>query len=206
MTDWVSKRRACELLGMTDGAIRSKISRKWQRGVHYAVIDGGTWVNIREVQQFIAEEALLERDDEVARLVRNPIVPDSNPFEEWSETAADLHFPNNSRLLMSETMNVYLMGIPAARSLKIGIAKDPYNRHSTIQTASPSAVLLLSCFMGGEEEESMLHSKFARYWIRGEWFKWHKEIIEEFDRRAAADHEHWDATAADELAKMSRAK
>lgn len=33
VTDWVSKRRACELLGMTDGAIRSKIARKWQHWV-----------------------------------------------------------------------------------------------------------------------------------------------------------------------------
>jgi hypothetical protein len=57
VTDWVTKRRAMEILGMTDGSIRSKVARKWQRGVHYAIIDGSTWVNLEEVQQWITREA-----------------------------------------------------------------------------------------------------------------------------------------------------
>jgi hypothetical protein len=57
MISWVTKRAAMQALGMTDGAIRSKISRKWQRGVHYAIIDGSTWINLEEVQLWITQQA-----------------------------------------------------------------------------------------------------------------------------------------------------
>jgi hypothetical protein len=46
-----------QALGMTEGSIRSKIARKWQRGVHYAIIDGSTWINLEEVQAWITREA-----------------------------------------------------------------------------------------------------------------------------------------------------
>ena len=61
---WVTKRRACELLGLTDGAIRSKMARKWTKGVHYAIIDGRTWVNIAEVEGWITQEACAQGPDE----------------------------------------------------------------------------------------------------------------------------------------------
>ncbi len=48
--EWVTKARARELLGLTDGQIRSKIARRWTRGQHFAIIDGSTSVNMREEQ------------------------------------------------------------------------------------------------------------------------------------------------------------
>ncbi len=54
---WVTKKKAAELLGMSDGSIRSKIARKWTRGVHYAIIDGSTWINLEEVEAWIIREA-----------------------------------------------------------------------------------------------------------------------------------------------------
>ena len=54
---WVTKKKAAEKLGLTEGQIRSKIARKWKRGIHYAIIDGGTWINIGEVQKWITREA-----------------------------------------------------------------------------------------------------------------------------------------------------
>lgn len=61
---WVSKARACELLGLSDGKVRSKIARKWTQGIHYAIIDGGTWINLREVQAWITREASGQCEDE----------------------------------------------------------------------------------------------------------------------------------------------
>lgn len=55
--EWVLKSRAIELLGFSEGQIRSKIARKWTRGRHFAIIDGQTWVNLREVQEWITHEA-----------------------------------------------------------------------------------------------------------------------------------------------------
>lgn len=51
---WVSKKKAADLLGITDGQIRSKIQRNvWLKDSHYRVIDRATWINIEEVQKWI---------------------------------------------------------------------------------------------------------------------------------------------------------
>ena len=56
---WVSKKKAADLLGITDGQIRSKIQRNiWLKDSHYRVIDRSTWINIEEVQKWICPETL----------------------------------------------------------------------------------------------------------------------------------------------------
>ena len=57
---WVSKKKAADLLGITDGQIRSKIQRNiWLKDSHYRVIDRATWINIEEVQKWICPETYI---------------------------------------------------------------------------------------------------------------------------------------------------
>ena len=59
---WVTKRKAQEELGLTDGSMRHKIAKVWQRGKHFAIVDGRTWVNLEEVQAWITREASDQRE------------------------------------------------------------------------------------------------------------------------------------------------
>lgn len=60
----VTKARACELLGLTDGQIRSKIQRCWTRGFHYGIIDQRTWVHLGRVEEWLIREGFDRTTDE----------------------------------------------------------------------------------------------------------------------------------------------
>jgi len=58
--------------------------------------------------------------------------------------------------------------------IKIGVAADPYERLSSLQTASPEKLILLGCVRGSE---TGMHQKFRKHRISGEWFKPHKDVL-----------------------------
>jgi hypothetical protein len=98
----------------------------------------------------------------------------------------DLLWPQNQPNLMVESAGVYLVGAVEAKAVKIGYSARPLVRLSQIQTGSPFVVELLSVIDGDVGTEAVAHSKFRKYRMRGEWFKWSPEIIEWFDEKASS--------------------
>ncbi len=63
--------------------------------------------------------------------------------------------------------------------IKIGYTKrNIRKRISALQTASPAPLTLLAGMPGGLDKEKILHAKFKKYRVHGEWFKVVPEIIE----------------------------
>ena len=67
--------------------------------------------------------------------------------------------------------------------LKIGYSINPLSRLSSIQTACPFELELLAHFPGTLQDEIAIMSLFARYHIRGEWFRCHPKILDYVDSR-----------------------
>ena len=69
---------------------------------------------------------------------------------------------------------IYL--IKSGRYTKIGTTKKLGKRLGTLQTGNPKRLLVLAVGNGGEVEERLLHTRFERLRIGGEWFNlswWH---------------------------------
>lgn len=75
---------------------------------------------------------------------------------------------------------IYFIQNAITKEVKIGYSKNPEKRLSHLQTASPHKLTLLGAIPGEPEDEAALHTKYASYAIRGEWFK--REIIEELGK------------------------
>ena len=61
--------------------------------------------------------------------------------------------------------------------VKIGYcSKNPTNRLSCLQVGNPAALELRAVMGGHLGTEAMLHERFKRYHIRGEWFRLSDEI------------------------------
>ena len=54
---WITLEKAQGAFGWTEGQIRSKIARRWQRGCQWAIIDGRRMIDWREVDEWITREA-----------------------------------------------------------------------------------------------------------------------------------------------------
>lgn len=54
--------------------------------------------------------------------------------------------------------------------VKIGVAKDPFDRMATLQTGNPTELHLRHVVPGQRDLESKLHFRFREARIRGEWF------------------------------------
>lgn len=72
----------------------------------------------------------------------------------------------------SEADGVYIIGNVNQGVCKIGYSKKPYKRLKMIQTGCPYPVYVLRYYSGiGRKEEHLLHRKYQRYKIHGEWFE-----------------------------------
>jgi hypothetical protein len=60
--------------------------------------------------------------------------------------------------------------------IKIGISTDLKSRLATLQTACHEPLSVLGTMKGSYRFEAMLHQKFLKYRIRGEWFQPSEEI------------------------------
>jgi len=76
-------------------------------------------------------------------------------------------------------MKVYLLQHGARGPIKIGRAANPEKRVASLQTACPYEMRLLVVVDNATKAvERGLHHKFAKYWIRGEWFRPSREILD----------------------------
>lgn len=73
---------------------------------------------------------------------------------------------------------VYFMIAMDSGHVKIGLARDPWKRLSTIQTGCPEEVRMAGFLLppNPDELERRLHERFAETRRRGEWFEWSDEM------------------------------
>jgi hypothetical protein len=68
------------------------------------------------------------------------------------------------------TSFVYMIGEEGSTIVKIGKANNPAERLSSLQTGNPTPLTVMSAHEGDHQLESHLHTVFADYRVRGEWF------------------------------------
>lgn len=76
---------------------------------------------------------------------------------------------------------VYCIGNLEHSVCKIGYSQNVNKRLTELQTGCPFKLSILSVKEGGYAEEQVLHGKFRRYSLHGEWFKTHKDILDYFN-------------------------
>jgi hypothetical protein len=71
---------------------------------------------------------------------------------------------------------VYFIGAENG-PVKIGVARVPYERLFTLQTAHHEELFIYAITPGGKWEEQKLHRDFAEYRLRGEWFERSRALL-----------------------------
>lgn len=66
---------------------------------------------------------------------------------------------------------IYFIEDVANGHVKIGYAKNPWSRLATFRVSSASQLDLVAVAPGDRQEEVIMHTRFASYRIRGEWFR-----------------------------------
>lgn len=61
--------------------------------------------------------------------------------------------------------------------VKIGRSADPARRLRFLQCGAPDVLSLIRVVDGDIETEKWLHERFAEHHIRGEWFKFHEDML-----------------------------
>jgi len=77
---------------------------------------------------------------------------------------------------------IYFIEAFGLDKIKIGFSRDPQKRLKELQTGSPVKLRLLVSMNGSQQQESMLHEKFAKLSIDGEWFHATKELRDYIDK------------------------
>lgn len=73
---------------------------------------------------------------------------------------------------------IYFLRAGTSGPIKIGTSVNVDSRIATLQTGCPDELRLIARIRGGSGVERMLHQKFDRDRIRGEWFKPSSELVE----------------------------
>lgn len=82
--------------------------------------------------------------------------------------------------------SVYFIECGTTRRIKIGTAVDVARRFAVIQAMCPTKLTLRATIRGGVDVEGRLHSRFAEYRIRGEWFRPGPRLIAFLESETAA--------------------
>ena len=75
-------------------------------------------------------------------------------------------------------MSVYFIRAGAFGDVKIGHAKDPLARLKQLQTGLPVRLRFLRVVAGGQPEEARLHQQFSAHRKSGEWFAFHRTMLD----------------------------
>lgn len=71
---------------------------------------------------------------------------------------------------------VYIFGNLEYSICKIGFSVNPYERINGVQTGCPYKLKVLATFEATQKEERLLHKKYDKYRLEGEWFKIEGEL------------------------------
>lgn len=74
--------------------------------------------------------------------------------------------------------HVYFIAAEDAGTVKIGFAKQPWNRLSKMQSDCPHSLRLLAIEAGDVRHEAHLHRRFAVDRLQGEWFRLSQSILD----------------------------
>jgi len=78
--------------------------------------------------------------------------------------------------------HVYFIQSEQGGPIKIGSASNVEQRLESLQTAHAYPLKIIAVFPhAGLKTEKMLHERFAKYRLNGEWFEWNLEIKEIID-------------------------
>lgn len=75
---------------------------------------------------------------------------------------------------------VYLMQVPSGL-VKIGVSKNLKGRLSQIQNGCPEQVRIIETCHGDRRFERLLHARYAKFCVRGEWFKLDQKQINDLE-------------------------
>lgn len=75
-------------------------------------------------------------------------------------------------------MTGFIYAIRCAEFVKIGYATDPWKRRLQIRLSNPHPCEMLGFTLGDRAQEKALHSKFAAFRHRGEWFRFEGPVAE----------------------------
>ena len=73
---------------------------------------------------------------------------------------------------------IYFILNKELNSIKIGYTADIIKRFDNLQTGNSSTLILLGKIMGGFKLETHIHKILKEFRIRGEWYKYNKEVEE----------------------------
>lgn len=92
----------------------------------------------------------------------------------------------DKRLLAKElSTKVYFLSDSNAATVKIGFSKDVDSRIIALQTSNTNPLVLLGSIPGGRVTERVLHAKFRRFRIKGEWFTAAPELLQYIEAACA---------------------
>ena len=74
-------------------------------------------------------------------------------------------------------MPVYLVRAGKSNAVKIGFARDIKSRLAKMQIDNHEHLTVIRAWVGGKQEERMLHQKFAGLRLRGEWFSFSGKML-----------------------------
>ena len=66
---------------------------------------------------------------------------------------------------------VYFIQAGPRGAIKIGLAKDPWDRLHNLQTGSPHQLEIIAVMVGDRLFEQQLHHELAEFHLGGEWFR-----------------------------------
>ena len=67
---------------------------------------------------------------------------------------------------------IYFLQNATTLNIKIGFTDgDPLERMAALQVGSCGKLVFLASCPGTEQDETRLHKRLDKFWVRGEWFK-----------------------------------
>jgi prophage antirepressor-like protein len=116
--------------------------------------------------------------------------PEAKAFRKWiidrlTEIRKSFDFVDFARKNPATANNagfVYLVRAVTSTHYKIGKSRHPYKRLSSLQTGSPLELIIIERIFSMEYQklELLLHEYYRDYWIRGEWFDFPDECVNQF--------------------------
>jgi hypothetical protein len=113
--------------------------------------------------------------------------------------------------------HIYFIQEGTSGPIKIGFtAKNLQKRLSSVQISNPRQLVMIAAIPGCRKDECILHHKFAKAYIRGEWFKPVKSLMRYLATLPklslvcpggvllAADHHSWRGINASDVSKRAR--
>lgn len=149
--------------------VRTFLSAKHPGFVHYEVCDLEVWTRAWSKQPASPEFVVGALAHEV-----QGVGLELDDFK-WRESVHDAHDWDNFKRIVTEGEFVYF--IQAGPFVKIGKTSGrPDARVSELQTGCPYDLNLLAHISGGIKRERQLHARFHHLHVRGEWFKYEREL------------------------------